>query len=184
MDHILPSLRLWIATLLICVLAYGAVMLGFAQTFTPFQADGSIIVQNGRPIGSRLIAQNFTQDRYFWPRPSAADYNGMGAMGSNLSPTSDKLKQRAAETVSRYAAAQDDPIPADLVAASGGGLDPHISLAGARYQAGRVAAARGLPVRSVEAVIDRIAFAPGGALAPDRIVNVLELNMALDRLGR
>lgn len=184
MDHILPSLRLWIATLVICVMAYGAVVLGFAQTVTPFQADGSIIVQNGKPIGSQLIAQNFIQDRYFWPRPSAADYNGMGAMGSNLSPTNEKLKQRAAETVSRYAAAEDDPIPADLVAASGGGLDPHISLAGARYQADRVAAARRLPVSSVEAVINRLAFAPGGAFAPDRIVNVLELNMALDRLDR
>ncbi len=184
MDHILPSLRLWIATLVICVMAYGAVVLGFAQTVAPFQADGSIIVQNGKPVGSRLIAQNFTQDRYFWPRPSAADYNGMGAMGSNLSPTNEKLKQRAAETVSRYAAAEDDPIPADLVAASGGGLDPHISLAGARYQADRVAAARRLPVSSVEAVINRLAFAPGGAFAPDRIVNVLELNMALDRLDR
>lgn len=183
MDHILPSLRLWIATLAICVFAYAGLVLGFAQTAVPFQANGSIVMQEGRPIGSRLIAQNFTQDGYFWPRPSAADYNGMGAAGSNLSPTSEKLKQRAAETVSRYGSAQDDPIPADLVAASGGGLDPHISLAGARYQAGRVAAARGLPVRSVEAVIDRLAFAPGGAFAPDRIVNVLELNMALDRLG-
>lgn len=184
MDHILPSLRLWIATLLICVLAYAAVVLGFAQTVAPFQADGSIILRDGKPVGSRLIAQKFTQDRYVWPRPSAADYNGMGAMGSNLSPTSEKLKQRAAETVSLFAAAQDDPIPADLVAASGGGLDPHISLAGARYQACRVAAARGLPVGDVAAVIDRLAFAPGGALAPDRIVNVLELNLALDRLGR
>lgn len=184
MDHILPSLRLWIATLVICVMAYGAVVLGFAQTVAPFQANGSIIVQNGKPIGSQLIAQNFTQDRYFWPRPSAADYNGMGAMGSNLSPTSEKLKQRATETVSRYAADKDNPIPADLVAASGGGLDPHISLAGARYQVDRVAAARRLPVRRVEAVINRLAFAPGGAFAPDRIVNVLELNMALDRLGR
>lgn len=184
MDHILPSLRLWIATLVICVMAYGAVVLGFAQTVAPFQANGSIIVQNGKPIGSQLIAQNFTQDRYFWPRPSAADYNGMGAMGSNLSPTSEKLKQRATETMSRYAAEKDKAIPADLVAASGGGLDPHISLAGARYQADRVAAARRLPVSRVEAVINRLAFAPGGAFAPDRIVNVLELNMALDRLGR
>lgn len=184
MSYLLPSLRLWIVTLVVCVLGYAALVLGFAQAAVPFEANGSIIVQNGAPIGSRLIAQNFTQDRYFWPRPSAADYNGMGAAGSNLAPTSDKLAQRAAETVSRYAAARDNPIPADLVAASGGGLDPHISLAGARYQAGRVASARNLPVSDVEAAIDRLAFSPGGPLAPEPIVNVLELNLALDDLGR
>lgn len=184
MTYFLPSLRLWAITLIVCVLGYSALVLGFAQMAAPFQANGSIIVQNGKPVGSRLIAQNFTQDRYFWPRPSAADYNGMGAMGSNLSPTSEKLVKRAAETVSRYAAAQDNPIPADLVAASGGGLDPHISLAGARYQANRVARARDLPVRDVEAVIDRLAFSPGGPLAPEPIVNVLDLNLALDSLGR
>ncbi len=184
MTYLLPSLRLWIATVIICVLGYCALVLGFAQVAAPFQADGSIIVQKGKPVGSRLIAQNFTQDRYFWPRPSAADYNGMGAMGSNLSPTSAKLAQRAAQTVSRYGASQAAPVPADLVAASGGGLDPHISLNGARYQARRVASARNLDVRAVDAAIDRLAFAPGGPLAPDRIVNVLELNLALDRLDR
>jgi K+-transporting ATPase ATPase C chain len=184
MTYLLPSLRLWIVTLLVCVAGYGALVLGFAQALAPFQAEGSILMRDGKPVGSALIAQNFTQDRYFWPRPSAADYNGMGAAGSNLSPTSDKLKQRAEETVSRYAASPDAPLPADLVAASGGGLDPHISLAGARYQASRIAAARNIPVAQVQALIDRLAFAPGGPAAPDRIINVLELNLALDRLGR
>lgn len=182
--YLLPSLRLWIVTLLVCALGYSALVYGFAQTVAPFQAEGSILMRDGKPVGSALIAQNFAQERYFWPRPSAADYNGVGAAGSNLSPTSDKLKQRASETVSRYAAADDNPLPADLVAASGGGLDPHISLAGARYQAARVAAARALPVADVETLIDRMAFAPGGPAAPDRIVNVLELNLALDRLAR
>ena len=184
MTYFLPSLRLWIITLIVCVLGYCALVLGFAQVVAPFEANGSIVVENGKPVGSRLIAQNFTQDRYFWPRPSAADFNGMGAMGSNLSPTSDKLAQRASDTVSRYAATQDNPAPADLVAASGGGLDPHISLAGARYQASRVASAREMPASDVEAVINRLAFSPGGPLAPEPIVNVLELNLAMDRLDR
>jgi len=183
MQYLLPSLRLWLVTMLVCVVGYTALVLGFAQTFAPARANGSIIEVQGRAVGSTLVAQNFTTPGYFWPRPSAADYNGMGAMGSNLSPTSEALTERAAETVARYGATPAAPLPADLVAASGGGLDPHISLAGALYQAPRVAEARGLD----EGVVRRLAYdstvAPGGVLAPDPIVNVLELNLALDRIA-
>jgi K+-transporting ATPase ATPase C chain len=184
MNYLLPSLRLWIVTFLVCVIGYAALMLGFAQTFAPFQANGSIIEVDGRAVGSELIAQDFTSPGYFWPRPSAADYDGMGAAGSNLSPTSPDLAARAAETVARYGATPENPIPADLVAASGGGLDPHISREGALYQAGRVAAARGLPVTEVERLIDAQAASAAGPFAPERIVNVLQLNLALDRLAR
>ena len=184
MNYILPSLRLWIATFLVCVVGYGALMLAFAQTVTPFRANGSIIEVEGRPVGSQLVAQDFTSPEYFWPRPSAADYDGMGAAGSNLSPTSPDLAARAAETVARYGATPENLVPADLVAASGGGLDPHISLEGALYQAGRVAAARGLPAAEVERLIDAQAVSAAGPFAPERIVNVLELNLALDRLAR
>lgn len=184
MQYLLPSLRLWAVTLLVCVAGYTALVLGFAQSVVPDRANGSIIIAQGKPIGSALVAQDFTSPKYIWPRPSAADYNGMGAAGSNLSPTSPKLAARAAETVARYGAKPANPVPADLVAASGGGLDPHISLAGALYQAERVAQARGLPEASVRALIDRHAFAAGGAFAPDPIVNVLELNLALGRLER
>lgn len=184
MSYILPSLRLWIVTFLVCVVGYAALMLGFAQTVAPYQANGSIIEVDGRAVGSELIAQDFTSPRYFWPRPSAVDYDGMGAGGSNLSPTSPDLAARATETVARYGATAENPIPADLAAASGGGLDPHISLEGALYQAARVAEARGLASAAVEDLVRKMAASAAGPFAPEQIVNVLELNLALDRLDR
>jgi K+-transporting ATPase ATPase C chain len=182
MTYLLPSLRLWLLTLFVCIIAYVFLIFGFAQTFAPFRANGSIIEVGGRAVGSELVAQDFTEPRYFWPRPSAVDYDAMGAGGSNLSPTSQTLAERAAETVARYGATVDKPVPADLVAASGGGLDPHISLAGALYQADRVAAARGIDVAVVRRLVQNAAVAPGGVLAPEPVVNVLQLNLALDRL--
>lgn len=184
MTYLLPSLRLWLVTMLICVVGYAALVYGVAQTLNPYRADGSIVEVNGRAVGSALVAQNFRSPGYFWPRPSAADYDGMGAAGSNLSPTSQDLAARAAETVARYGATPDNPVPADLVAASGGGLDPHISLAGALYQAERVAQARGLPTAQVRRLASDAATAPGGILAPEPIVNVLQLNLALDRIAQ
>ncbi|MFO6448247.1 potassium-transporting ATPase subunit KdpC [Erythrobacter sp. NE805] len=184
MQYILPSIRLWLVTFLVCVVLYTALILGFAQAATPFAANGSIVAVGGKAVGSELVAQKFTSPRYFWPRPSAVDYNAMGAAGSNKSPTSPDLTKRAEETIAAYGATPDRPLPADLVAASGGGLDPHISLAGALYQAGRVAEARGLPRGEVERLIEAQAASVGGPLAPERIVNVLQLNLALDRLGR
>lgn len=183
MTYLLPSIRLWLVTLLVCVVGYVALMLAFAQTAAPWRADGSIIVRDGQAVGSELVVQNFTAPEYFWPRPSAADYDGMGAAGSNWSPTSEDLAARAAETVARYGATADNPIPADLVSASGGGLDPHISLDGALYQAGRVAEARGLTEAEVRDLVTSLAHAPGGVFAPEPIVNVLQLNLALDRTG-
>jgi len=182
MTYLLPSLRLWLVTMLVCVVGYTALVFGFAQGLVPNRANGSIIEVDGRAVGSALVAQQFTTPGYFWPRPSAADYNAMGAMGSNLSPTSEALAERAAETIVRYGATAAVPLPADLVAASGGGLDPHISLAGALYQVSRVAAARGLDEGAVRQLVQDAAIAPGGVFAPDPIANVLELNLALDRL--
>jgi len=184
MQYLLPSLRLWLVTMLVCVAGYSGLVLAFAQGLAPYQAGGSIIEVKGRAVGSALVAQDFTSPRYFWPRPSAASYNAMGAAGSNLSPTSEKLAARAAETVARYGATSANPVPADLVAASGGGLDPHISLAGALYQVKRVADARGLSPDVVKQLVKRQAVSVGGSFAPEQIVNVLELNLALDRLGR
>jgi K+-transporting ATPase ATPase C chain len=184
MHYLLPSLRLWLVTFLVCVIGYTALVLGFAQAVVPFQANGSIIEADGRAIGSQLIAQDFTGPRYFWPRPSAVDYNGMGAGGSNKSPTSPELTERAEQTVARYGATADNPIPADLVAASGGGLDPHISLVGALYQADRVAAARGMTASEVKRLIEAKAVSAAGSFAPERIINVLELNLALDQLAQ
>jgi K+-transporting ATPase ATPase C chain len=181
MQYLLPSLRLWLVTFAICVVGYTALVLAFAQSVAPFQANGSIIEADGRAVGSQLIAQDFTSPRYVWPRPSAAGYDAMAAAGSNTSPTSPELTERAQATIARHGATADNPIPADLVAASGGGLDPHISLAGALYQADRVAAARAMPAAEVRRLIAAQALSAAGPFAPERIVNVLELNLALDR---
>ena len=156
---------------------------GVGRVVAPDTAQGSLITAaDGTVVGSRLIAQKFTEPRYFWPRPSAVDYNGAGAGGSNKSPTSPDLTDRATEIVAQYGATAANPLPPELAAASGGGLDPHITEHAALYQAPRVAAARGLPLADVEALIRAQAFAPGGFLTPDRLVNVLELNLALDQL--
>lgn len=184
MRYILPSIRLWLVSFLVCVVLYTALILGFAQTLAPYSANGSIIEAGGRAVGSELVAQKFTSPRYFWPRPSAPDYNAMGAAGSNKSPTSPDLTARAQETIAAYGATAANPIPSDLVAASGGGLDPHISLAGALYQVERVAEARGLSPAAVRQLVEGKATSVGGALAPERIVNVLMLNLALDRMTR
>jgi potassium-transporting ATPase KdpC subunit len=182
MESFLASIRLVVATMLICVAAYAAVIWGFGQVFTPSTAQGSLIESaDGKIIGSELIAQKFTQPRYLWPRPSAVDYNAAAAGGSNKSPTSPDLTKRAEEIIPNYGATPENPLPAELAAASGAGLDPHISEHAALYQAKRVAEARGLPLSQVEAMIKDHAFSPGAFMTPDRLVNVLELNLALDK---
>ncbi|MDB5540785.1 MAG: Potassium-transporting ATPase [Devosia sp.] len=184
MQSFLASLRLVVATMLISVVAYSAVVLGIAQLLTPATANGSLIANaQGQVVGSKLIAQKFTEPRYFWPRPSAVDYNAAGAGGSNKSPTSTDLTERATGTVAAYGATAANPLPADLAAASGGGLDPHITEQSALYQVPRIAAARGIPAAGIDELVARYSFAPGGILAPDRLVNVLELNLALDQMA-
>jgi potassium-transporting ATPase KdpC subunit len=184
MDSLLASIRLVVATMAICVVGYAAVIWGIGRAATPYTAQGSLVTApDGTVRGSRLIAQNFTEPDYFWPRPSAVDYNGAGAGGSNKSPTSEALTERGLEITARYGATPENPLPAELAAASGGGLDPHISERAALYQAPRVAEARGLPLADVEALIGEHRFAPGGFFTPDRLVNVLELNLALDQVG-
>jgi K+-transporting ATPase ATPase C chain len=181
MPSFIASIRLTLTTLLVCVGGYTAVILGAAQLLTPETADGSLITRaDGRVVGSRLIAQKFVEPRYVWPRPSAVDYNGAGAGGSNKSPTSSDVTDRAREIAAQYGASPERPLPPELAAASGGGLDPHISERAALYQAERVAGARGIPRARVEALIAEHAFRPGGPITRDRIVNVLELNLALD----
>ncbi|MBB5701222.1 K+-transporting ATPase ATPase C chain [Ochrobactrum daejeonense] len=183
MQSLLASTRIAAATMLICVAGYATAVWAVAQTITPDTANGSLIVgQDGRIVGSRQVAQAFTRPEYFWPRPSAVDYDGAGAGGSNWSPTSSEVADRGREMVERYGATPENPLPADLAAASGAGLDPHISEAAALYQAARVAGARGLDRNRVETVIRDAAFSPGGFLTGERVVNVLELNLALDRL--
>lgn len=183
--HAGTSIRIVLVTVLVCCLLYPLVILGLGQTLTLNSANGSL-VRNGRGeiVGSKLLAQKFDRPEYFWPRPSAVDYNAAAAGGSNLSPTNPELRERAKALVARFEASGDDPIPADLVTASGSGLDPNITLAAANYQAARVAATRGLSVETVMELLDKYARRPGGALTPQPLVNVLLVNMALDRLGK
>lgn len=183
MNALLASLRITVASMAICVAGYSAAVWAVANAANGDGAKGSLIVnEDGTIVGSRQIAQAFTKPGYFWPRPSAVDYNAGGAGGSNKSPTSSDVADRARGIVAAYGATAENPVPADLVAASGAGLDPHISEAGALYQVARIAAARSLRPDQVEALVIRQAFAPGGFLGPDSIVNVLELNLALDAL--
>lgn len=185
MDSIVASLRLAAVTSLVTVVGYTGLVLTFATLTTPSTATGSLVRDaDGRVVGSRLIGQRFEGRGYLWPRPSAVDWNASGAGGSNLSPTSAKLTERAASEVQRHGARPDHLLPADLAAASGSGLDPHITLVAARYQAPRIASARGRSLAEIEALLARHAVPPGGSvLTPSLLVNVLEANLALDDLG-
>lgn len=179
------SIRIVFVTMVICCLLYPLVILGLGQTLTPYSANGSL-VRNGQGeiVGSELLAQGFSRPEYFWPRPSAVDYDAAAAGGSNLSPTNPELHDRAKALVIRFGASAGDPIPADLLTASGSGLDPNITLAAARYQAGRVASARGLTVDTVTELLTKYATRPGGLRTPQPLVNVLLVNMELERLGK
>ncbi len=177
------SLRVAVVSLLVCAGGYTAVVLAFARLAAPLTADGSLVTKaDGTVVGSRLIAQAFTQPRWFWPRPSAVAYNAAAAGGSNKSPTNPELTDRARQTVTAFGASAERPLPAELAAASGSGLDPHISERAALWQVDRVATARALAPATVASLVRAHAFAAGGFLCGNRIVNVLELNLALEHL--
>ena len=149
----------------------------------PQQATGSIVIQDGKPVGSSLIAQPFADARYFQPRPSAAGYNPMSAAGSNQARSNPDLRKRIAKATAAVAArdgiaAQD--VPGELVTQSGGGLDPDISPAGAKVQIARVAQARNLDPKQVEELVAAYTRDPQFGFMGQPRVNVLELNMALD----
>ena len=178
---ILGALRTAALSILACCIGYTMVIWVIGQVFVPNTANGSL-VQNatGQYVGSRQIAQQFTQDKYFHSRPSAAGYNGAGAAGSNLSPTSPKLTERALEIIRKYKASENNPIPADMVTASGSGLDPHITLDAAGFQARRVARARGMKEDELMKIVESQVEYPGGIMREEPIVNVLMLNLTLD----
>lgn len=183
MKLLLTSLRLCLITLVVCSGGYTALVLAFARGLAPDRADGSLVRRaDGTVVGSHLIAQAFTQPRYFWPRPSAVGFDASAAGGSNRSSTSTALTERARAIVTAFGADASRRLPADLAAASGSGLDPDINESAARFQMERVAAARGVAAARVAEIIDAVAFSPSGSMAPERIVNVLDLNLELDRM--
>jgi K+-transporting ATPase ATPase C chain len=178
--EMLTNLRFIFGTLLLCAVLYPAFLFCAAQAFVPARAEGSLIHdRSGRVIGSRLIAQEFTRAEYLRPRPSAVDFNAAAAGGSNLSASNASLVERAEMSVAHLTGTGDGRIPGELIAASGSGLDPHITLQGAVYQADRIARARGVSAQRVKEVVRHEASA-GTPWSP-RLVNVLEANLALDQ---
>jgi K+-transporting ATPase ATPase C chain len=180
----MQSLRLTVVFTIVTGLVYPLVITGVAQVAFRDKANGSLLHRDGQPIGSLLLAQPFTGDRYFWPRPSATDFATVPSGASNWGPTSVSLRNavrdRAARIRAAHGLATDAPIPSDLLFASGSGLDPHISLAAARLQIARVAGARGLSEDAVRSVVERFVEPPQWGFLGQERVNVLRLNLALD----
>ena len=185
MHEILTSLRLWALTVVACCVAYPLVVWAFAQSVVSEKAQGSLIVDaDGNVVGSRLIAQRFAKPEYFWPRPSAVDYDASGAGGSNLSPTNPALGERATEILAAYDLPEGKPISAELVAASGSGLDPHITLTAAKQQIPRIAQARGVTEEeALDAAMEAVDSPTLEALGDEPLMNVLLANLALDAVS-
>ena len=185
-DLLRPALLLVIVFTALCGLLYPAVLTVAARLAWPRQAEGSLMTAGGQAVGSALIGQGFTSPGYFWGRPSAIAYDATTSMGTNLGPTNPALVQAVTRRVEALRAADPGnpaPVPVDLVTASGSGLDPHISPAAARYQVRRVARARDLPAATVAALVDRHVEGRTLGLLGEPRVNVVALNLALDRLA-
>lgn len=183
-----PALVLFAVLTLVTGVAYPLVVTGVAQTLFPAQASGSLILRDGKPVGSALIGQNFTGPGYFWGRPSATSpmpYNAAASGGSNQGPLNPALVDAVKSRIDALRAADPGntaPLPVDLVTASASGLDPHISPAAANYQVARVAKARGLSVEKVLHLVDQQTEKNLLGLLGERRVNVLQLNLALEAL--
>jgi potassium-transporting ATPase KdpC subunit len=197
LQHLRPALVLIVLFSVLTGLVYPLAITGIAQVVMPYQANGSVIRQDGVVIGSALIGQWFKSDRYFHPRPSAtsetdpndstktidAPYNAANSSGSNLGPTSQKLVDRVKGGVEAWRAlAGASPVPADAVTTSASGLDPHISPATALGQVTSVAKARGLPEDRVRALVESAIEGRAVGLIGEPKINVLRLNLALDGL--
>ena len=184
--QLLPAVRMTLTLTVLTGLLYPGVVTGLSQLLFPTAANGSLVQQNGRIIGSALIGQNFTRPQYFQPRPSAAGndgYDPTASSGSNFGPTSQKLADRVKASVEKFRKENPEykgPIPADLLTASGSGLDPHLSPASAAAQAPRVAKVRGVPPEQIQQLIAQSTEDRDLGFLGEPRVNVLRLNLALD----
>ncbi|HEY5581205.1 MAG TPA: potassium-transporting ATPase subunit KdpC [Rhodoferax sp.] len=183
-----PALVLFFILTLVTGIAYPLVVTGVAQSLFPAQAGGSLILSGGKPVGSSLIGQNFSDPKHFWGRPSATSpmaYNATASSGSNQGPLNPALTDAVKGRIEALRAA--DPgntaaVPVDLVTASASGLDPHISPAAARFQVARVAKARSLPTDKVLSLVEQQTETPLLPFLGESQVNVLRLNLALEAL--
>jgi K+-transporting ATPase ATPase C chain len=184
-----PALVLFVALSAVTGVAYPLAVTGIAKAMFPAQAAGSLIESGGKTVGSGLIGQSFSDPRNFWGRPSATSpmaNNAANSGGSNQGPLNPALVDAVKGRVKALKAADPEnkaPIPVDLVTASASGLDPHISVAGANYQAARVAAARQLPLAQVQALIEKNTEGQLFGFIGEPRVNVLQLNLALAAVG-
>ena len=183
-----PLLVFFIVLTLLTGIVYPLVVTGVTRTLFPSEAAGSLIVQDGKPVGSALIGQNFSDPRNFWGRPSATapmPYNASASSGSNQGPLNPALTDAVKGRIEALRAADPGnmaPVPVDLVTASASGLDPHISPAAARYQVARVAKARNLPAERVQALVDQRVETPLLGFLGEPRMNVLQLNLALQTM--
>jgi K+-transporting ATPase ATPase C chain len=182
-----PTLTLLAILTLITGVIYPLAVMGLAQLLFPGPANGSEIIRDGKPLGSSLIGQPFTDPKYFWGRPSATApfaYATVPSGASNQGPTNPALVDAVRHRVEALRAADPgntEPVPVDLVTASGSGLDPHISPAAAQYQLARVARARGMSEEQVRALVEQATAARQFGILGEPRVNVLQLNLLLDR---
>ena len=183
-----PAVTLFILLSVITGLIYPLLVTGIGQALFPNQAAGSLIERDGKPIGSRLIGQNFTDPKYFWGRPSATGpypNNAAASSGSNLGPLNPALKEAVESRVKALREADpgnSQPVPVDLVTTSASGLDPHISPAAAEYQVARVARARGLALETARNLVAQQTEDRQWGIIGEPRINVLQLNLALDQL--
>jgi K+-transporting ATPase ATPase C chain len=182
-----PALTLFVLLTVVTGVLYPLAVTGVAKTLFPEQAAGSLVMKDGHAIGSSLIGQNFSDPKYFWGRPSATSpmaYNGANSGGSNLGPTNPALIDAVKGRIAALKAADpgnDSPVPVDLVTASASGLDPEISVAAARYQVARIAKLRGVAPAAVDSLVSRHETGRLFGLLGEPRVNVLALNLDLDR---
>ena len=181
------SLGLTVVALGLCGFIYSAAATGLGQVIFPDQANGSMIIENDQILGSRLVAQPFSQAQYFQPRPSAAKYDPMSMAGSNMAVTNPDLNKAIDERLNKISAQEQiekSKIPADLVTASGSGIDPEISVESAMIQVKRIANARHLSEQEVIQLVQEHTLQPTFGILGQARVNVLELNLALDQVGK